>query len=1141
MNKLIHGFGLHVLLCLGAVALVAVSRPANCQDYVGVLPELLNPEVGQRLALTEEQTASVRAVISQRMNAAVGLAQQLREAPVDQQKKIRADFNAESERLGFALLDQKQQADLKKIRVQWLGMLSLEEEAVAKALNLAEWQLATVAEWVGKVRDNRRGPDAQKTRDDAERGIRKALSESQWGAWQVLAGEIPVSEAGPPMPPAPEEAGVAKSVAAAGPVQNAAVPINSVRLTINFQGEPWENVLKWLAAQADMALQSDVLPPGSFSYRDQSRTYSVGEAMDIMNASLLNSGYTLVRRQRMLKCIDLEQKISPELIAQFADFIRTPEELALRGDFEPVRYLFTLSRLDPETSKKEIEAMLSIQGTVVSLPSAGQVIVTDTAGVIKGIAEMIRRAEDPTSARGSTIVQFELKHIAAEEVLAAARPLLGLPGETNISPDLSLATDTFGTVIYGTGKADKLQQLRDLVLLMDVAPTDEQKSSGVSENTTIQRHKIRGGDSEIAYQVVSQLLAGLPDVHLAKDEVAKMLVLQARSAEHKMVEETLATLAGESSEFEVIQLVKLDPQLAIAAIKKFFGLTDTAKTDGTGPVIDGDLLARQVWVKGTATEVQKIRDLVEKLEKNAAATNTLIGDNVRLIPLSGQSAARALEQMQEVWKATNVGRNALRVITTSQQDDDTLLPQRAVAPDRKREKEVVAPTPDKKEARRTIILERGQVNHTVETAPVGRFARTLAQTSQESAAESTAENTASERNTEESKVGSDIVIMQGPGGLMVTSEDKEALEQFDRLLRMLAEQAALGSSDPTIFYLKHIKASAGKELLETILSGTTASSSSGGGSLLGDLAGGVLGGGMFGALLGGGGSSGGSSLTTSSAGVASGDYSITADPRLNALIVNASARDLSMVEQLLKIIDQVESPITIETRGQIAVIPVVTVDVAQVLTMLKQLYADRIEGAAASGGGGGNRQPSPQEFMEALRGGGGGSSGRGGRGGSSELKESKIALSAETNTNSIFVIAQPQDIEEIRNVIEILDLAGGGDAEETVAVVPAPGIMNSKTAGAALQRALGSKAKVNTTPETGQAPSSQQGGSAPSPSDAETAQRRAEFFQRMQQGGFGGAPGGSRGSSGGGGFPGFGGGSRGGAPGGGSTQGRGGR
>ena len=1060
MKNMMPMANLRYLLCLVLVLGSIATGSLRAQDSVGFLPELITPETAAKLQLTEEQVAKVRTLISQRMAAKVGLGQQVREAPPAERMQLQIDFNAESEKLGFEILDEKQKAAAKQVRVQWLGLLSLEDEAVATALNLADWQKASVAQWCAKVRDNRRNPQAKKIRDEAEGAIRKDLSESQWVAWQVQAGKLPVSTKVSPVPP---EKDAPKAVAAAQaptePSANATLPVADVRLEINFQGEPWDNVLKWLATQADMAFQPDVIPPGSFTYRDRSRGYSVGQTMDIMNYSLLNSGYTLVRRDRILKCIDIEQSISKELIKESAELVKTPEELEKRGDFEPVRFLFSVSRLDPEVAKTEIESMLSILGSVSSMASAGQLSVTDMAGNVRAIAAMIKRAEDPESARSSTIQEFPLKHITAEEVLTAARPLLGLPAEQNMSPDLSLATDTFGTVIYATGKAEKLQQLRDLVKLMDTAPTEQEKSKGATENPDVQRHRVKGGDLEIAYQVVSQLLAGMPDVRLAKDEVSKMLILQARSAEHKLVEETLNTLAGDLPGFQVIQLQKLDARLAIDAIKKFFGIADKKEADAAGPVIDGDQFARQVWVKGSTTEVEQIRKFIEELEKNAEATDVW-GEKVRVIPLTGRSAANTLQQAQELWKATNGRKNKIKIIENAAPSKSS-LPQRSMesesiddptaeenmAKEPTIEEPVIkepvpapVPTKNSKKAGRTVYLKDRQLAAKANASvPVGRLASMVMRPQ-----EVKQDSEVKEEKVSKEGAGSDIVIMQGPGGLIITSDDKEALEQFDRMMRMISEQTALGSSEPTVIYLKHIKAAAAKELLETIMSGSSGSSSGGGGSLLGDLAGGVMGGGMFGALLGGGGGGSSSTSSPSSSGLASGDYSITSDPRLNALIIKASPQDMAMCEELLKVIDQVESPISIETRGQVAMIPVETQNVSDVLSLLKTLYGDRVEGAASAGGGG-NRQPDPQAFIEALRGGGGG---RGGRGGAqSEVKESKISLSADVNTNTLVVIAQPQVIKEIEGVVQYFDELGKGDGEETVTVAPIPGFAKCKEFG----------------------------------------------------------------------------------------------
>jgi Bacterial type II/III secretion system short domain len=624
----------------------------------------------------------------------------------------------------------------------------------------------------------------------------------------------------------------------------------------------------------------------------------------------------------------------------------------------------------------------------------------------------------------------------------------------------------------------------------------------------------------------------MPDVRLAKDEVSKMLILQARSAEQTLVEETLNTLAGEASAFKVIQLQKLDARLAIDAIKKFFGIADTKSADATGPVIDGDQFARQVWVKGSATEVEQIRTFIQELEKNAEASDVW-GEKVRVIPLTGRSAASTLQQAQELWNVTNGRKNKIKVIENEAPSKST-LPQRSTGPERQAEPEPAAvPATDGKQSGRAVYLhDRMLPAQATEPVPVGRLVSMVMKPQE---AKGQDDNT-DEKKTKEG-IGSDIVIMQGPGGLIITSDDKEALDQFDRMMRMISEQSQLGSAEPTVIYLKNIKAAAAKELLETIMSGTSGTSS-GGGSLLGDLAGGVMGGGMFGALLGGGGGGSSSTSSPSSSGLASGDYSITSDPRLNALIIKASPQDMALCEELLKIIDQVESPISIETRGQVAMIPVVTQDVGDVLSMLKTLYGDRIEGAASAGGGG-NRQPDPQAFIEALRGGGGG--GRGGRSGAqSELKESKISLSADVNTNTLVVIAQPQVIKEIEGVVKYFDDLGTGDGEETVTVAQIPGFANAKNLGAALGRALGSKAKVNTTPADAQPSNSQQANN--SSSDEEAARQRAAAFQRMRESGMFGGSGGRTFTpgGGGGGFPGFGGGG-GGDRGGGNSGGRGGR
>lgn len=1155
-----------ILLCLGPVV--------SGQDILGVMSEVMKPDVADLLNLTDEQREGVRDLFRSRSGSAIGLSQQLREAPLSQHGEMRAAFAAESEKLLFDMLDPEQKQKLSEYRVEWLGMLALADETVAQQLNLADWQRQIVAEWQTKVRGSRRDADSQKTRAEAERAIRQEISESQWAQWQVLAGQAKANEVGSPTPPeraepvpaiaaaAQPDAGRASQTATSSSDENRE-PIDDLRLTLKFQDQPWEEVIRWLASQADMSVQSDVFPPGTFTYFGTEQ-YTVSEALDLMNAALLNGGYTLLRQGRMLRCIDFEsdKELVLELFTELADVVPV-EELADRGRYELIKVLFTLERLDPEIVKEEVEQLLSLHGSVVSLPQSGQLWVTDMAGNVRTIASYIRRAEDPQSARGSSIQIIPLKNINAEEVLAVARPLLGLPDGSNTSDDLSVSTNTFGTVIYCKGSADKIQNLRDLVKEMDTPPSETEAVVQV-EVPYIDRHRVVGIDLQLAYEVVSQLLAGGPaDTKLAPDETAKQLVLFAREDDHKMVQDTLQKLASESSAFEVIQLKHLDTQVAIELIKKFFGITDSADAASGAPVIDGDRMAKQVWVKGSAAQIQQIREQIETLENNYQS-NDLLGDRIRMLPATGRQATDAIQQIEALWEQAYGDRSSIKVITPGASAGPGLQ-QRTYAPQSKdrsaRFSTPGAPAPVAKPAEpESVAPEAATSTSTSSDRDSAAFSPTRGHfvVQEEVVQEEVVQggvvqdpvpspfgDPQQNEETADSEVevkNSEIVIMQGPAGLIVTSDDKEALARFENLWRLVTEQTAMASDSPVVVYLRNIPAAAGKELLETILSGSSGSSE-GGGGLLGDMAGSMFGGmgGMMGALMGSGG--GGGDLVGSSTGIASGDYSIVADPRLNALIIKAGPSDMMLIEQLLEVIDQVESPYLIETRGQFAAIEVTYQDVTQVMNTVKSLYGDRIAGAAPAGGGG-NQQPDPAALIAALRGGGRG--GRGGGGGTnSALTEPKISLAADTMTNMLLVFAQPNQIEEIRGLVEMMD-AAGADFEEEIAVSEI-GAINTEVLKTGIARILGSRAVTNSSGSTSTTSPGQQ--SASPSDDAAAAARRAEFFQRMREGGgfgggttgrtggfgggtggFGGGTGGFGGGTGGfgGGTGGFGGGTRGG-------------
>ncbi|GAB5402286.1 MAG: secretin N-terminal domain-containing protein [Aureliella sp.] len=1108
---------------------------ASAQDLgglLGALGEVMKPDVAEKLQISDEQFDRLRQLRSARLKAALELGQKTREVSPQDGIELKRQFGLESTKLMQSILTPEQRKELGISAVRSAGMLSLSDPAVAAKLKLDDVQRKVVAEWASKVRASRRSADEGRVRDSAERVIRNELTDSQWATWQVLAGEL--DSAPEPQPPVREPAREepAKTVAAetsasdqrpetapeapmmASTMKPEETEIGDVRLMLNFNNMPWKDVIDWLAEQADLSLQNDLVPPGSFKYRDLSRPYSVTETLDVMNGALLDKGYTLFRQGRMLRCIDFEtQELAGELISALADLVDA-EELARRGSYEPVRYLFTLKRLDAEELVEEVEELLSIQGKVVALPTTGQLQVTDMAMNVRVIAEMIRRAEDPTSSRGASIRSWVLEHITAEEVLSVARPHLGLEEETNVSDEITISTSAFGGTIYAKGNADKIQDLDDLVTQMDVEPTGLEDTVESAVQPNLQRHQVVGIELQLAYDVVSQLLAGSPGVRLATNEVSKQLILMARPEEHELVEKTLQSLSGEISGFKVIQLKTLDTMLAIEAIKKFFNLADESTGETGAPVIDGDITARQVWIKGTETQIKQIEELLATLEQNATK-NELEG--IKLYPGLKPST---LDQVKSLWQVRNGGRNPIRQIGPRSSGTTGGLPERRPSTRNMRP----TPKPEAKpesDAPTAPAAEKPQAFNTA--LPQGRFV-----TAQQSEDPEAGETPASD---------APIVVMEGPSGLIISSDDPEVLAEFDNLLRLVADQELVATGEPVVIYLTNIKAAAAKELLETILSGSA--SSGGGGDLLGGMAGAMLGGG-FGALLGGGG--GGGDLLGGGGGIASGDYSITADPRLNCLIIKASPLDMILIEQLIEVIDQVESPYAIETKGIVEMIPVVSQDVSDVLATIKTLYGDRIEGQASSGGGGGGRggQPDPAALIQALRGGG---RGGGGGGGSTELTEPKISIGADVKNNILIVLAQPSQIEEIRELVEKLDFYG--EAQEETIDFASLGGFKTDVYENAIRRILGDSVTTNATESS----SGSSGGSAAPAGgggdEAAAQARRAAFFEAIRsRGGFGGGRGGATGGAPGGGRGGAtggrgGGGGGGGGPGGGGRGGRG--
>ncbi|MCA9260058.1 MAG: hypothetical protein KDA61_12690, partial [Planctomycetales bacterium] len=178
-----------------------------------------------------------------------------------------------------------------------------------------------------------------------------------------------------------------------------------------------------LADEADLSLVLDSPPPGSFNYTD-TRAYTPDEAIDLVNGVLASKGYTLLRRERMLMLVNLQDEIPRTLVprVELADIDR-------RGAYEFVTVSIPLEGRNAEATLAEIKPLLSRFGEASALAASGTLQVTDRAGVMRvvnGVVQAIPKpqpADKPSPKKPGEKPEFRVYDLGGADAAAAVQML----------------------------------------------------------------------------------------------------------------------------------------------------------------------------------------------------------------------------------------------------------------------------------------------------------------------------------------------------------------------------------------------------------------------------------------------------------------------------------------------------------------------------------------------------------------------------------------------------------------------------------------------------------------------------------------------------------------------------------------------
>ncbi|MBC8352791.1 MAG: general secretion pathway protein [Planctomycetes bacterium] len=663
-------------------------------------------------------------------------------------------------------------------------------------------------------------------------------------------------------------------------------------LQFAFDGAPWRDVIKWVATEAKLALHVSDVPTGSFTYSDSS-SFTHDEAIARVNLFLLPQGFTLVRSGKLLSVINLGDSRSMQQMDAIARMV-TVEQLDELNDHDVVKCIFPLGELDAEDAVEELSA-LNLMTTPAVFTKTNQLMITDTAGKLKNVKAIIDAFQPRMLDNGTVVKTFALKHVEAEDILAVARPHLGLAIGEMIGIDVSLSADLQGKNIFVTGIEDKVKLIEGLVTAIDIPSASLSLTNGESQ---LRSHLIAGGNVETVYNVLLTLLASKGEsVRLSMDETAGAIVALATPEVQLEIEQTVLQLQAAEADFEVIPLKTVDPYLVITLLEQMLDLPDPMlddpdDIDPDAPKIDADPGNMRLFVRAKKHQIEQIKKIVAGLDSGGIDRSN---DKIRIFPLRGEQAKRLLKTAAKFWRAPNP------IIYYPSTDNSEL----------EETERVVAEQPKKS---------------------------TLTDVSTAKAVPQTGQYLTDDVHSEAPPIRCHLT----PRGLLLQSDDAEALDTFEDHLRTIAGPVDSTPSPPVVFYLKYAMPDDAIRMLAELLDGGEAAKEGEAGTLVN----GYVSSGSAGSFLG--------SLVTSREGTTTmiaGSITVVADSRLNRLIAQGTANEIELIERYLKIVDKDTSITSIETYGTSHVIELSYTKASEVATAIREAYAGRVAGVSGAGAG----------------------------------------------------------------------------------------------------------------------------------------------------------------------------------------------
>jgi type II secretory pathway component GspD/PulD (secretin) len=396
------------------------------------------------------------------------------------------------------------------------------------------------------------------------------------------------------------------------------------KLRFNFRNQKWPDVLDWIAREADLSLVMEVPPPGVFSYSD-SKDYSTAESIDLINGWLLTKGFTLVRRERMLMCLDLKAGLPEGAVPRI-----TADELDTRSRFEFVSVLIPLEGRPAETVLTEVKPLLGTYGKAEALNQTQQLLVYDTAQTLRLIREIVQRIP-----------------VSPDFAMQSAKPVLVIYPIQHANP--TQAGEVLKEIVTGAVVVDE----KALQITVNATPIEQEKArtiisqleqnQGPDQRPQLQVYPVEVSD---AIQLLATLRLFAPDGQYRIDAPAGKLIAWASQRDQQRISESLEALQsqqanGGMTQMRVYSLKTADPSVLSTVIST---LVPTAR-------VSVNLTNQSLIVLAGSKDHETVQGLIQQVETNAVG----MAPELKFYPLQkidGNSSIAFLQTIAPLAKIT---------------------------------------------------------------------------------------------------------------------------------------------------------------------------------------------------------------------------------------------------------------------------------------------------------------------------------------------------------------------------------------------------------------------------------------------------------------------------------------------------------